>query len=825
MKYPYSMLILLVLAGLFAAQEAAGAQDSRAKLSPRLRMVTSRDPALVESAKRHLRMTINPVSAEPMVDAFVRVKGDPRALEVYGVRVRSVLGDVATAEIPVSVLEAIANRPEVIRIEEARKLKPRLDVSVPASGANGVGLWGGENAANLPGTTGPGSAQSRPLPPPWSGNTGRNVIIGLVDTGIDLKHGDFKDSLGKSRLLYVWDQNTGKECTKQQIDAGTCSEKDADGHGTHVLGIAAGNGAATGNNQPAYRYIGMAPEANLIVVNTTFYDTDIEDGIAYIESKASALGLPAVINLSLAGHLGPHDGTSNFEVAMDNATGTGRVIVAAASNEGNTDNVFPGQLPDFNYPIHASDLGSDKVVDGNVGPTVHFSVPSGSTDVVLDLWYAGADKMGVKVTSPGGSCTAPSSGFQYPGNTTLPFNTNCGQITLTTPTTNVDKLNNGDHEIYIEIQNIGHTISIGSWSFTLTGSNCPPPTPCISNGTFDVWIDDTSSNATFIDNIDYNKTVGMPGTATEVIAVGAYTTKTTWTSSAGAAIDTFGTVKDITYFSSLGPRRTCSNTSNSICTAVVQKPELAAPGEEIMSSHAAGTPTAGYCFANSNQCLDPDGLHVVFQGTSMSTPHVTGAAALLLAQDQSLTADQVKAALENAKSDGNTGAVPNNTWGYGKLAVDQAIATVGTDKHPDPSPNPPANVTAAPGGGSARISWNAITTDIYLDGYNVYKSTNSGGPYTQANTSVVSASSTSFTVTGLTAGTPYYFVVRSEDTPGIESADSSIVTATPTTPSGGGGCGSLRPTVPTTPAGAALFLLSLLLPPLVIHVRRKLRFT
>jgi minor extracellular serine protease Vpr len=811
------LLIGLILIALLYGPGLARAQRPMQKLSPRLRMLTSDNPDLVERAKRHAHIKSGPDYPEPMVDTLVRVQDDPRALKMYGAKVRSVLGHVATVDIPINALEAIANDPNVVRIEEARRLKPRLDVSVPASGANGVGLWG--TSTNAPGTAG---AMLRPLPPPWTGNTGKNVIVGLVDTGIDLNHGDFKDSLGKSRLLYVWDQNSsgthpagytyGNECTKQKIDAGSCKEMDADGHGTHVLGIAAGNGAATGNGQPAYRYPGMAPEANLIAVNTSFYDADLIDGITYIEEKAGALGLPAAINFSLAGHLGPHDGTSIFEMAMDNATGAGRVIVAAASNEGNTD-VFPGQPADFNPPIHASDLGTDKVVESSVGPTVGFSVLSGSTDVVLDLWYAGSDKMGVKVTSPGGTCTVPSNGFRYPGDTDLGLNTSCGEVGISTPSTNPA---NGDHEILIGLTKGSSAVKSGVWTFTLTGSGCGS-SPCITNGAFDVWIDDVFSNATFDDHIDYAKTVGIPATATKVIAVGAYTTKTAWTSSKGNAMDNYGTVGEITFFSSLGPRRTCS-----IC-AMVQKPELAAPGEEIMSSHAAGTDT-GVCFASSTKCLDPDKQHIVIQGTSMATPHVTGAAALLLAKNATLTSDQVKTALENAQVDGFTGpVVPNDTWGYGKLAVDMAITTVGSNAPPSHTPDPPLNVAAAAGSGSTTVSWQAMTNDIYLDGYNVYQSTSSGGPYTKANSSVLSASSTSFKVTGLTVGTPYYFVVRSVDTPGIESGDSLEVTDTPTKSSGGGGCGSIGPTGPSNRIGAVVFVLSLFLPLLFIRVRGRLR--
>lgn len=375
------IIILFLIIGSLLLPVVAEAQPANAKLSPHLQMLTSSNPDLVEIAKLHVHLKTAPEYAEPMADTLVLFQGNPEVLEVYGARIHAVLGNVATVDIPVRALEMIANHPNVVRIEEARKLKPRLDISVPETGANSV--WG---------------SSMRPLLPPWVGNTGQNVVVGIVDSGIDLDHADFKDSLGKTRILYLWDQTVngthptvsyGDECTKQQIDVGACKQADTDGHGTHVMGIAAGNGSATGNGRPAYQYIGMAPEANLIVVKTDFWGTHIIiDGVNYIEAKAASPELLVVINLSLGGHFGPHDGTSYLETAIDNASGTGQVIVTAAGNEA-TDQ------------IHASGT----VANDRVGPTVGFSVPSGSSDILLDLWYTGVDQMGVKVTSPPGGTT------------------------------------------------------------------------------------------------------------------------------------------------------------------------------------------------------------------------------------------------------------------------------------------------------------------------------------------------------------------------------------------------------------------------------------
>ena len=59
-----------------------------------------------------------------------------------------------------------------------------------------------------------------------------------------------------------------------------------------------------------------------------------------------------------------------------------------------------------------------------------------------------------------------------------------------------------------------------------------------------------------------------------------------------------------------------------------------------------------------------------FSGTSMATPHVAGAAALLLSLHPQFDATEVRAALQRtARSDLQTGGVPNNRFGWGKLRI------------------------------------------------------------------------------------------------------------------------------------------------------------
>src|SRR5439155_15657008 len=111
--------------------------------------------------------------------------------------------------------------------------------------------------------------------------------------------------------------------------------------GTHVTGIAAGNGRASGLSGTTYStggasagtYIGMAPESDIVFVKTDFDLAHIVDGVSYVFQKATGLGEAAAVNLSLGVYEGPHDGTSTFEMMLDALTGPGKLISVAAGNQ------------------------------------------------------------------------------------------------------------------------------------------------------------------------------------------------------------------------------------------------------------------------------------------------------------------------------------------------------------------------------------------------------------------------------------------------------------------------------------------------------------
>ena len=408
---------------------------STMKLDPMLTLIIQKGSDM-SIPKRHGILKSVPDSEEPFIETLVRFKEDLLGVGSLGGRIRSILGDVATVDIPLSAIESISQLPNIIYIEAAKPVKSRLDVSVPDTRADLL-LWG--------------------TPPGWSGNTGRNVIIGIVDSGIDLNHDDFKDSSGMTRILFLWDQGAtigsppsgytyGNECTKTVIEMNGCPQNDSNGHGTHVAGIAAGDGSAAGNGEPPFQFMGMAPEADLIIVRSmnqnVALETAIIDGISYIQSKAAGLGKPSVINLSLGSQRGPHDGTSSYERALDNASGLGRVIVGAGGNEAEA----------F---IHASGT-----VTQSGFTSVGFTIPSGSSSETLDIWYAGADQMGLSATN--GICT---TGLVNPGMTQT-FDTACGQIAI--GSSGINPLN-GDREIIVDFSDGSNPLLPGGWAFTLSG--------------------------------------------------------------------------------------------------------------------------------------------------------------------------------------------------------------------------------------------------------------------------------------------------------------------------------------------------------------------
>jgi minor extracellular serine protease Vpr len=609
-------------------------------LSPALKVVLRRSKAelVAYAEKKEKAMNMVLEDGQPVISVLLRASATQDELEGLGLEeVHFVGSDIYTANVPLGAMAALAACEKVIWVDADMQNQPVLNVSTAATTS----------------------------PPPWIGANakavhstydGSGIIVGIVDTGIDWNHGDFvadPDSSNLSRILSIWDQTLvkqgsesppggfveGVEYSQSQINselAGTSvpvRTKDTNSHGTHVSGIAAGDGSDSDGTPPPGTYKGMAPGADVIVVKSDLYQSSVIKGVQYVFGRASTLGRPAVVNLSLGNQYGPHDGTSLYEATIGGMVATGQIIVCAAGNDRGT-------------KVHA-----ETYIAPSSSHTTSFTVPSSPavTQIVVELWYDGGDTYNVSVSSPNLS-TSPivSPGASISGGDVG------GEGSVDIDNTLLIYSGNGDGQVWIEI-NKTPTIAAGTWTFTLTRVATG------GDGEFDAWIPapQPAGIVEFSTDSTDREIIIAPANASEVITVAAHTTKVQWETSTGAILAYGGgpyTLGEIGYFSAIGPTRDTSSDPGR------QKPDISAPGFGIASS--LSTDWAPY---DANFVVD-DSRHRMGFGTSMAAPHVTGAVALLLQKTPTLTPGQIKSCLTDyAYTDSQTNPVPNYIWGYGKL--------------------------------------------------------------------------------------------------------------------------------------------------------------
>jgi subtilisin family serine protease len=301
------------------------------------------------------------------------------SLLAHGFRLRTRAPRGASGWAYIDEIAELSKADDRAYVEAAYTVSPELDVSVPEA----------MNAAPGAGTPG------------W---TGRGVIIGIIDTGIDVTHASLRTASGATRVVRLWDQSMqgaatsppefsyGSEWTAADIDAhlaaGTSFPSiDRTGHGTAVAGIAAANGLAA----PATRYVGVAPEAELVVVVLdarahAFASGDmVVDAVDYIH--AVTRGKRAVVNISQGGRLGPHDGHGDLDLDLADRLrqDANRIVVTSAGNLGDAGAHARVVVP----PEGSVDLDID--VPTYTGPYL-----------AVELWYDLRDRIKIELLDPAG---------------------------------------------------------------------------------------------------------------------------------------------------------------------------------------------------------------------------------------------------------------------------------------------------------------------------------------------------------------------------------------------------------------------------------------
>ncbi len=554
------------------------------------------DPAVVAAQRRLMEAPRRPDLPVPV---FIHMKSDdpdlPERLGNLGGNGRRITSRLYTGRIPRDAARYISNWPQVSYIEGARRAKPLLDLSRPAVSADNVQAGTG-------------------LPSPFNtGINGAGMYVGVVDTGLDNSHLDFHTggTGSPSRVVHTYSSPD-----LPSLGLSPNPFVDENGHGTHVTGIAAGNGFMSSGT-----YTGMAPGAEILFGKTSFYTSDVvtavQDLISFAETNSKPIPVP--VNLSLGLMVGPHDGTSGFESSIDSlaagSPGSKHLIAVAAGNETGANEHFQANVAPF----------------GTVATTVTLKnvARSPSQGDTVEFWGDGNDQYSLSITLGTDAISVPSG-----SSGTSPS----GRITVSN---GVAHPPNGATLI-----SIFFTTGSGTASIQLTRTRNE------DTGKIDAYIEET--DGTFGGGTNIGAII-EPANGSSVIAVGSFNTKT----SGGSASS-----QGISYFSSLGPTRDGR-----------LKPDVTAPGSYIYSAKSFdATWSPSELVPGNNNYVIMQGTSMATPHITgiaalvwQSNPALTGAQ----------MRERIRRTA-NAPTDGST--PPNTTWGYGKAnalkAVSNSVAAI-----------------------------------------------------------------------------------------------------------------------------------------------------
>ena len=490
-------------------------------------------------AERDKSLQLN-VGYEPLKrqwEVIVKYSGNLREVLGDEIPIVELLNGFAILTVPQSLIEGLTDYPQIEFIEKPKRLFFAVNQGKSASCMTSV------------------QSQFSPLGMPL---TGKGILVACVDSGIDYSHPDFRAPDGSTRILRLWDQSIpgnppegyviGTEYTSEQINAALAAEtkaererivpsRDLSGHGTGVMGIAAGNGRASDGI-----YRGVAYESNLIVVKLGASreggfprTTELLQGIDYVLRQAVTLGKPVALNLSFGNNYGSHSGESLLESYLDGAANLGRsVICVGTGNEGNGALHTSGRLSQ----------GENQEVALNVDayePTLN-----------VQLWKQYVDEMEVVLIHPNGQIVGPfqeilgSQRFTVGSTEILLYYGKPAPFSLS-------------QELYLEFVPRNQYVDSGTWKIRLIPGK-------IVDGSYDLWLPGGG-----VLNLETRflfptpeTTLTIPSTARKVISVGAYDSR-------------YLSYAD---FSGRGYTRVTRET----------KPDLAAPGVNIQTT----TPGGGY---------------------------------------------------------------------------------------------------------------------------------------------------------------------------------------------------------------------------------------
>lgn len=470
-------------------------------------------------------------STEKIWELIVKYSGSLTGLSSLGVTVTELLNEYAILTVPESLVERLALVPEIEYIEKPKRLFFSVNQGKAASCIPAV-----QNARyDL---------------------YGDGVLVALLDSGVDYAHPDFRNEDGTTRILALWDQTIpgrppegyriGTEYTQQELNEALAADtesaryalvpsRDVSGHGTRVLGIAAGNGRASGG-----RYRGIASRSPILAVKLGMpreegfpRTTELMQGLDYCIRKALELRLPVAVNISIGNTYGAHDGTSLLETYIaDIANVWKSVICIGTGNEG--------------YAAgHAAGILQERTTE-----TVELVVGEYETAFSIQIWKSYLDEVDITLISPGGRRAGPIQKLLGAQRFVLEETEILLYYGEPSPYSQ-------SQEIYLELLPRGDYVDTGIWTLELAAGE-------IRDGHYHIWLPSSAAlnGGTRFLRASADTTLTIPSTARRIAAIGAYDSRT------------------LTYADFSGRGGTC---------ALREKPVLVAPGVRILTTAPGGT--------------------------------------------------------------------------------------------------------------------------------------------------------------------------------------------------------------------------------------------
>ena len=633
-------------------------------------------------------------------------------LEKQGVKVLRVRGNIAIVTLPTADVERISDLKCVRRMELSRPVYQKMDIVRSVTGIDKI-----HQGINLP-----------------QAYTGKGVVTGIVDGGIDPNHINFLKPDGTTRFGYL-SKITATTTTKQgylyqnyypRAVLDTMQQRDdtypieefatdnyTNFHGTHTLGIMAGGykgnivAAKSDNQDVSYNvtvpnlYYGGATESEIIASCGDLRDQFIAFGVDDIINYAKLSGpkrKPCVINLSLGSNVGAHDSTSvmNRFLAL---CGKEAIICVAAGNEADQPIALTAKfdkadstVQTFIRPMMEGEYKTPSKTYYNLrnGQICAYSNNADEFELQIVVTNAARDnKVAVRIpvaTNTNGQPVTYSSGGEY-------------AITGAVVNSTFAKAFNGYiSAASIKDQETGRYYVLAQF---LTSDN--QTTNKDGNYKLGLIIKskkagqrvDVYGDAQFVYFDDYDQKDWVKGSrngsisdmacAANVISVGSYNVRNHWPSLDGYVYgynkkgqnDDFP-AGEVSRFSSYGTLADGRNL-----------PDICAPGASVVSSvntYCVTNPTMGYTNAALQAKFDQGGKTYFWHqslGTSMATPVVAGAIALWLEANPNLTyKDVVRIIKETAVKDNYVTSTGDPVqWGAGKFDAYAGLKQVLLEKN------------------------------------------------------------------------------------------------------------------------------------------------